>query len=561
MFKSILKIFVVFICTAFIFNTIIVSAVDQPTGDTYTGVEKAVDILKRIEFTDIEALGPDYWARDAIYDMAALSIIKGKEKKTFDGSAPVTRIQALALIYRAIGKETEAKQAAAIVEQMRQQNDKKINSAEVWADGYLQLAVKDGLITQQQFDDALAYDQTALNPQKDFIKNAPAQRQEIGEWMAKALGLTPVYTQQNILSGFHDYKAVDPSKTPYLEAVLKEKIMKGNHNFLYPQDNILREQMAQVLKNAEKFILSKQAFTKKYGYIESITETSKREKGQMIKTTLIKIRNAEEKIDYVLTQRIYALPDNILDTSQDLAAIHQKEIIVRKEGVYGSSELLEENDVIEYIVDQNHQIKVVRVVAPEKRAEQPVKSLSISSIYKANIYVYDAYDSDLILNNLKKFENGQWVLTDTNGYTALKVKQDTAVYTGNTRISVQDINKYYTDSEAYIAVGRENDGVERAIYIIIRDMEDVEKLYTGSLRPMSAATFKLRKQNITFRYGDSAIIIKDGQAIGRDKLATDDKIYMVANWRHHAEEFAADIILVQTEEPAKDINQQKKWKK
>ena len=168
--KKKLKYISTMLLIAFVFHLVPVQAVEEEPANVYTGTAEADAVLKNMDFRDVESQGESYWARKAIYDMAALSIVKGYGEKTFNASAPVTRVQALALIYRAIGREADAQQVAEIIEQQRAQDERRYNAVEVWADGYLQLAANDGLITGQQLEDALAYDQEWLDPERETAK-------------------------------------------------------------------------------------------------------------------------------------------------------------------------------------------------------------------------------------------------------------------------------------------------------------------------------------------------------------------------------------------------------
>ncbi|NLY43063.1 MAG: S-layer homology domain-containing protein [Clostridiaceae bacterium] len=343
----------------YLFNLMTVLAAEEVPANVYMGSKEAEVILKNMDFQDVEAQGQDYWARDAIYDMAALSIIKGYGDKNFNRQGPVTKVQALALIYRAAGREEEAQLAAEAIELQRGQENKRTNAIDVWGDGYLKLAADDGLITPEQLENALAEDQRSLNPQTDFIKNAPAQRQEVAEWIAKILQLTPVYDQQALFNSFRDWRDADPLKIPYIEAVLREKIMNGTpQGFLYPKSSIPREQMAQVLKNAQKFILNRQNWTEKKGYIEKIARNISPQIDGQLETTIFKVRNSDGSLDHILI------------TSYD-------DIIVLGRGAPGTSALLKDGDSIAYIVDANGVVKLVRVLGDSQDAVRAGAIVSI----------------------------------------------------------------------------------------------------------------------------------------------------------------------------------------
>lgn len=782
--KKKLKYISTMLLIAFVFHLVPVQAVEEEPANVYTGTAEADAVLKNMDFRDVESQGESYWARKAIYDMAALSIVKGYGEKTFNASAPVTRVQALALIYRAIGREADAQQVAEIIEQQRAQDERRYNAVEVWADGYLQLAANDGLITGQQLQDALDYDQEWLDPEYNFIKTLPAQRQEVGEWLAKALNLAPVYNQQEVFNSFKDWRQADPLKVPYLESVLKAKIINGTADgFLNPSKSVRRDEMAQILKNAELFILARQGLTVKHGYIEGITENADRQIGKTVTTTLIKVRNEEGRLDHIRTEQVQDAQANIAETSRDTITGEEKEIIVLGKGIPGTGSLLKQGDRIRYIADESKTIKVVRVLSSgeetttqigdivdvdyEKRhitvkkddgktvtyrtsdkaeiiinrktasfeellletpAEltlrndlvvkvevkpkegaldenevtgiveeinpslgyislydetgkksfnllriysflnpsfievirngnpatidevQPGDSVflkldeaghvieiassenyivkygtimsktptsvlvqyedgsqqllningetfiaknrklvsyasvkpgnrvklvihqteqftalkeltvekgdyNISNIYKANIYFYDPYDHKLIVNNLMQLQRGQWALTTRRGDVPVILNEEVSVQAGDRTLRLDDISRYYADSEVYIAVERGLGGVEQAVLISLKNADEPEKRYDDVIKSVTAGTgeFKMDLQYETFKYTDGTIIVKDGKLISGNNLDADDEAYVVANRNYGSGQYNAAVIEVKDKTPADSV--------
>ncbi len=343
-----------------------VAAFESAPENTYTGTQTALDAIKNMAFADVEAMGQAYWARTAIYDMAALSVIRGYGATTFGPTASVSRVQALALIYRASGREAQAQQAAEIIERQRREEERSVNAIEVWADGYIQLALEDGLITFDEYLDAISFDQAGLDPENDFIKTAPAQRQEVAEWIAKVLGLEPIYSQYTIFNSFQDWQQADPLRVPYLEAVLQQRIINGTPDgYLYPRGNISRAEMAQVLKNAEPFIFEARNLTKKHGYIEKIQQNTTKSMQDTEVTTVIRIRNAQGKVDHIELQKRVDANGQLIETSREPIEYANTDVIVLGQGVPSSSASLFEGQQIRYIIDEEDKIQVIRILANE----------------------------------------------------------------------------------------------------------------------------------------------------------------------------------------------------
>ena len=100
----------------------------------------------------------------------------------------------MAIAYRAAGREAEAQVAGETLNAARAAINKKTNTQDVWYDGYLQLALNDGLITQQDYADTMNTDQTTLTAES-FYRKASAQRQEMAYSLARALKIDPVRGQ------------------------------------------------------------------------------------------------------------------------------------------------------------------------------------------------------------------------------------------------------------------------------------------------------------------------------------------------------------------------------
>ncbi len=772
--------YIAIICSiALIFNFVQIAPVQaalETPANIYTGIREANAVVENITFKDVEAQGDNYWARDAIYDMAALSVIKGVGKESgFGRRNSVTRTQALTLIYRAIGKEEEAKIEAENIERQRAADERRINAVDIWADGYLQLAANDGLISQEQLDDALAFEQESLNPQENFIKTNPAERQEIAEWIAKAMNLTPIYNQQTIFNSFKDWKQADPLKIPYIEAVLVEKIMNGSTDgYLYPTRKISREEMAQVLKNADEFILAQQNLQEHNGYIEEIEKNVTNQIGETLVTKTIKVRNAEGQLDHIQVQTIEDAQGNKIETSKEYADDEQIELIVVGRSAPGNSNLLAKGDEIRYITDSDKKVRFVRVMGGNTRTEQQIGDIvnvdyeqykitieqeedkmltyqvshnaeiiingdlatfkevleqapveltiqnnivtkvevkakegtlkenevtgiveevnpslgyislydesgktsfnllriyhflnpayvkvirngesvdiddvqqgdsiflklddegyvseiaasqnyivkygtvmtknptsvlvrydngtqqlldinneifiskdrkmenyaainpgnrikmilhqtedfttikeiviekdnyTITNIYKAHINYYDAYDSFVLLEGLTKLEHGKWVLTGSKAYSEISVQENAEVYAANSQRSLQDINKYYVDSEAYIAVEKGLGGEEIAVFISLINSDDKEKSYEDEIETITtgAREFKMDTQYETFTYTNGSIIVKNGKLITGNNLDENDHAIVIANRSDEDGEYYAGVITI-----------------
>ncbi|WHH57371.1 S-layer homology domain-containing protein [Petroclostridium sp. X23] len=523
----------------FIFNLMPVYA-QEISQNSYTGTEDARATIKNIQFYDVEAQGKNYWGRDAIYEMAALSIIKGRGEGRFDLKAPITKVQALALIYRAIGKESQASQAANMIELESQQSGQSINDAEAWANGYLVLAAEDGLITSEQLHNALYDDPSMLDPVKQFVKTAPAQRQEIAEWMGKALKLTADYdVGKAVLDSYIDKDRIESSRIPYIALVVKEKLMTGHDGYLNPTQGISREEMAQVLKNAQRFILKYQGLIERSGVIISVKEIPDPllEGNNKI---ILAIEDPEGSIYEILIDK--NSPNNI-EPSQGQFERFTKEIVTLGKGNPSDSSNLKEGDKISCLIDKNRQVRFVKVVGAQAEVRKDdVGSLTVAGIYKASIYVYDPYKHKLIVKDLKKWGQGKWIDAGKQQYTEIPVEDDTGVYRDIQKITIGDINTYYTDHEVYMAMILQPNHNEKAVLLNIQKPENIEQIYEGTVYSIDQDASVIDLKERVYRVSESSIILENGKMLGNRELANDDKVYVVSTILSDLGEFAANII-------------------
>jgi len=328
----------------------------------YEGDTNAAVMLRNLDYADVR--NSNTWAKEAIYQTGALDVLKGFGNKQFGRTGVLSKEEAIALAYRAAGREADAQKAAEALDNARQNSDKNTNTLSMWSDGYLQLAAQDGLISRQDLNDAFSQDGTAAED-GGFNRKAPAQRQDIAFWIAKTLGLQPVYGQQEIFNSYNDWKEASPTKIPYIEAVLKNNIMNGDGNGNFkPVQSVTREQAAQIIKNADSLILPLLKMEKKTGTIEKINFASDFSNDTAIDKYTYDIRNSNGKLHRIITE---STSDTSLSGRNEqngkLVPALSRDLIVYKNGAVGDGSLLKEGDRIEYIVDEGSTVKYVRVIS------------------------------------------------------------------------------------------------------------------------------------------------------------------------------------------------------
>jgi len=334
----------------------------------FEGSENAQAVLTNLDYNDLRNV--NVWSKEAIYKAGALDILKGYGNRNFGRTNTLSKEEAIALAYRASGREADAQKAAEELDNARAREDKKTNAISMWSDGYLKLAADEGLISEEDFNDALTAGTQELSA-GSFRRNAPASRQEFAFWLAKTLSLEPVYGQQEIFNNYNDWRNADPIKIPYIEAILKNNIMSGDGNgYFRPTQPLTRQEAAQIVSNAEKHILPLIGMRKMTGTVESVSNSRDLSNGGSISKKTFNVRNSNGKL-HTITVEYPDDPAGSQRREQDgrPVAPNKKELIVIKDNSVGDSSILEIGDRIEYVADINNEIKYVRVISNKKQVE------------------------------------------------------------------------------------------------------------------------------------------------------------------------------------------------
>lgn len=351
-----------FIIAAASLPIILLAAVETPEK-VYTGVDNARQIIQNINFKDVGALPANYWAKDSIYEASALEAIKGYGDSNFRPSQRLSKEEAIALIYRMMGREADAQKAAEALDAKKASNTKKNDAVKMWADGYLQLAYNDGLIKQADYQTAMQRFQPKSGSKNRFVRADPAQRQEVAFWVAKALKLDPVYGQQNIFNSFNDWSKSEPAKIPYIEAVLRNNIMNGKPGGIFdPLGAVQREQMARIMKNMEPLALKTRGYEKKSGYIENIYTDSQEKQDGGITSKRFAVRGDDGKLYYILTETLLSQANlKGEEFNPGNTTTPERELVVYKNGKLSTAEVLKANDKIDFAANSGKEIKFVNV--------------------------------------------------------------------------------------------------------------------------------------------------------------------------------------------------------
>ncbi|MDP4094130.1 MAG: S-layer homology domain-containing protein [Bacillota bacterium] len=400
-----------------------------------TGSSNASTVLNNLNYQDVKA--SNTWAKEAIYESGALDMMKGYGSNTFGLKNTLTKEQAIALAYRLAGREADAQKAAETLDNARAAGDKKINPTSMWSDGYLQLAANEGLISQQDFNDAMAADQTSLDA-SSFHRGAPAQRQEMAFWIAKTLNLSPQYGQQKIFNNYKDWSKADPIKIPYIEAILQNNIMNGDGSgSFYPTQSITREQAAQIIKNASAVAYPLLKYTKLTGSIEDKANSSVASIGGNTGVSVINIRNSNGKLDQLTVQSAGGKSGINEETGQPVSG-NEKEVVVYRNGQIGKSSLLKVGDKVEYIVASDNSVKFINVISANPGVKYITANIDSVDTTNGMISVTELYSSNYSDDSFSG--TGPSVDKSVSGKTATFVySNNVSVESGSGKQTITDV--------------------------------------------------------------------------------------------------------------------------
>ncbi|SCX77862.1 S-layer homology domain-containing protein [Alkaliphilus peptidifermentans] len=351
----------IFIIIIFLANIFSAFAIDGFTSHpVYEGIDNAATQYQNLRFNDTA----NHWGREAIQEAGALSLMRGSNNG-FQPDGNLTYLEALTVLVRAIGLEEEAQQFAETQALPSVRDFVILSVVEEWGRGYVQLAIQNNIITNQEAnaitnltqqqaenlqnqvqqrldsygENITPQERAALerqiNQQLELNRwNRPISRQEIAMWIARALELQPLYGDKMVeVYSFNDWRQIDTDKIAYIEAVLQEGIMSGMGNGFVPNGNLTRAQMAQILMNIRDELLEKRGVSKLEGRVTKIEELQQQGQDKRI----ITIENRDNSYNLISLQ-----PNK------------GKDILLQKNGILHLSDGFREGDRIQYFINQDN---------------------------------------------------------------------------------------------------------------------------------------------------------------------------------------------------------------
>jgi hypothetical protein len=172
-------------------------------------------------FTDTTS----HWAQKYIDQTVAQGVIRGYSDGTFKPNSPVTQNEAIIMIVRGLGLESQASRETAIPSEF--QNPEFIPD---WALGYIAVAVKEGVFTNDDLSSFAGY------------KDTP--RWKAAVWLVRAMGLGPSSSPPE----FTDISGVPSWALGYITTACDKGLVAGTEPGKFsPNTALTRAQMATLL--------------------------------------------------------------------------------------------------------------------------------------------------------------------------------------------------------------------------------------------------------------------------------------------------------------------------
>lgn len=308
------------------------------TGSSFTvfGVEgielsgplSGRSLYNNINFSDIGS----HWAREYIYRMAALSVVRGYGNNRFMPEQVLTGQEAVSLILRQKGLEEEAQRLGSF----GLTSDQGVVAS--WAAGYLELAVSEGLITEGE----------------RYGKNwtAPVQIQDVIYWLAKSLDLAPVSGQsQQAIFNFKDWQNIKPEYLSYFESAYQRGLVAGEQNkYLHPQRSIKRGELVSLLARIDNELLSRRGQKINRATVKEINSVKQLKDGKTVNLINYSLANKDGSFNQLVAE----IGSGSID----------REFPVYKNNQLGLSSLLNTGDLVEYIINTKNEVLYVAVIKP-----------------------------------------------------------------------------------------------------------------------------------------------------------------------------------------------------
>lgn len=218
---------------------------------------KGPEITKNAKFSDIAGSAD----KTSILRMAAEGVISGAGGKYRPADA-ITRQEALAYLVRMRGNEAAVQQRLSV------------------GSGTSQASYVSNLF-REYANEALTLG--IMTAAEDGSLDAPATREQIALWVGRAVNLTAVYGNPNVLNSLADAAQVAPENRGLIEALLAERLFEPDSgNRFNPARQVTRGEMARIMAKSSDRLYTVRNMASSFGVVSGIVSTPRYEGGATI---------------------------------------------------------------------------------------------------------------------------------------------------------------------------------------------------------------------------------------------------------------------------------------
>ena len=407
-------------------TVIILSLGTSALANEYKAGNGVYDKLKSITFDDMAYKPVNHWSGMAVYTVAAAGLIKG-DGINFNPEGTVTKSEALAVLFRSSGSEDIASSYFSNVQKAKKSAPGDYNNIDSWADGYIRLAVDYGILSTDEYIYCMS---SKYNSDGAFVKDKPALKSELAEWIVKVYGLE-IRKGEEKISAFYDYESLKDEDKPYLETAVYYGILNGSGDKLDPYVTMTREQMAQIFYNIRKLWAQKLGYEiVSAGVTDVVKNTSQ---GKESITNDIKIVTDAGTL---LTKKEYKLNGEAVDNTATDGLAYEDFVVLAQGHLPTDCTILKKSDAISIFI-KDGSVEFILINNEKKEKNFSSGEYKDVSVHQGTLYYVDTTEKTIVVKTKDGFE--EILYTDETDFS----------YRTNS-YEHSKINELYKDKKVYV---------------------------------------------------------------------------------------------------------------
>lgn len=392
----------------------------------YKATDGVYDKLKSITFDDMAYKPVNHWSSVAVYTVAAAGLIKG-DGVNFSPEGTVTKSEALAVLFRSSGNDEIATSYYSNVQKSKNMAPGDYNNIDSWADGYIRLAVDYGILTTDEYIYCMS---SKYKSDGGFVKEKPALKSELAEWIVKVYGLE-LKKGEDKISGFYDYESLKAEDKPYLETAVYYGILNGSGDRLDPYVTMTREQMAQMFYNIRKLWAQKL----EYEIVDARVTDVVKNTSQGTESITNDISIITDTGDLV-TKKEYKLNGEAVDNNATDGLLYEDFVVVAQGHLPTDCTILKKSDAISIYL-KNGVVEFILLNNESKETNFSSVDYKDVAVYHGNLYYIDTNEKTVVIET----ENGFKEVFYTEG-TDFSYRTNSCEH--------NKVNELYRDKKVYV---------------------------------------------------------------------------------------------------------------